>query len=79
MLYSTEYLIYGLFFGFPLAAVIFFVVSLVRYVRVKRSGADPQERKKRGILLIVSSIVAGALLAVVVGFIALLMMAIAFM
>ncbi len=79
MAYILQFLIYGLFFGLPLAAVIFFVVSLVRYVRAKRSGADPQERKKRRILLIVSSIIAGVLLAVVVGFIVLLMMAIAFM
>lgn len=79
MLYLTEFLLYGLFFGLPLAAVVFFVVSLVRYIRAKKCGIDAEKLKEHRILLIVSSVIAGVLLAVVVGFVTLLMMAIAFM
>lgn len=79
MAYILQFLIYGLFFGLPLAAVIFFLTSLIRYIRAKQRGADAQEMKKHKILLLASSIIAGVLLAVVVGFVTLLMMAIAFM
>ena len=39
----------------------------------------PEETKRRKIMLIIASVVAGVLVAVVIGFIALLFMAVAFM
>ena len=79
------YLMLFLFFGVPLAAIMFFAVSLVRYCaarkldRKKPGSIDPQTRKQRKILLIVSAVIAGVLMAADVAVVVLFYMAIAYM
>ena len=74
-----------LFFGIPLASVVLFVVSLVRYISAKRAiKRQPDTCEKRELIarrnvLIVASCIAGVLVAVVVAIVILLWMAIAFM
>ena len=49
--------------GLPIAAIIFFIVSLVRFLSGRKSGCDTREMKRRKILLVVSSVsVLGAIL-----------------
>ena len=62
----------------PLGTIVFFIVSLVRYVRGKKAGCVETEMKRRKVLLVVSAILMGVLVASVVGIIALLYMAIAY-
>lgn len=75
-------------FGLPLAAIVFFVVSLIRYLRlkikIKKYGApfsiySRDEMVKRTTLLVISVIVAIAVVAVVIGVYMLLLDAIAYM
>ncbi len=74
-----------LFYGIPGAAVLFFGISLYRYCyakyRNKRAEGSfgEDELWRRRILLILSSVMMGMLLAVVIGFSLLLLMAVAFM
>lgn len=74
-----------LFFGIPAILIGFFGVSIYRYITAKKQNEvspgtfTAEEIKKRKTILIVLSVVAGIIAAVVVGFIALLAMAIAFM
>lgn len=80
-----EMLISILFFAIPIGAITFFIVSLCQYISAKKQhkrqpgSVSPEELKKRKILMIVSSVIAGVLVAVVIGLIALLVMAVAFM
>lgn len=76
------------FFGLPLAAIIFFVFSLVRYLQAKiqnKKSGEPfsvysrDEIKKRLTLLIISIIVAIAEAAVITGVILLLLNGLAYM
>lgn len=85
MLFSGFDLIEFLYYFIPAASLIFFAVSLIRYLTAKRknkrapgSFSDAQISARR-ICLIVSSIIAGAMLIVVVAFFALMLMAVAFM
>lgn len=74
-----------LFFGIPAILLLLFGISLYRYTSAKKENREqpgthsPEEMKKRKLLLIVLSVIAGVLVAVVIGFIALLFMAVAFM
>jgi hypothetical protein len=74
-----------LFYGIPLGALAFFVVSLVRFCGGRKAnrltpGAVPaEEMRVRKIMLVVSSVIVGLLAAVVIGFTVLLYMAVAFM
>lgn len=74
-----------LFFGIPTVLLALFGVCVYRYVMAKRAnkacpGTYPaEELKRRKVMLIVISVVAGVLAVVVIGFIALLFMAVAFM
>ena len=74
-----------LFFAIPAIIIALLGVSIYRYVSAKRKNkltpgtVSAEEMKKRKILLIVSAIIAGALVIVVIGFIALLFLAVAFM
>lgn len=74
-----------IFFGIPLGLVVFFGNCLYRYVSAKRKnmeepGTFPEEEmKKRKTMVIVSAVTAGVVVAVVVGFLAMLVMAIAYM
>ena len=63
----------------PLGTIVFFIVSLVRYVSGKRAGCKEAEMKRRKVLLVVSAILMGVLVASIIGIIALLYMAIAYM
>lgn len=76
------------FFSLPSAAIVFFAVSLVRYLQAKiknKKSGEPfsvfprNEIKKRLTLLIISIIVAIAEAAVITGVILLLLNAIAYM
>lgn len=81
MLYVMQFFYYAI----PVAAVVFFVVSLVLFLSAKRQEAqapgsvDATRLKTLKWLLIVSSIIAGVLLLVVVAFVALMFMAVAYM
>ena len=74
-----------LVFGIPLASVILFVCSLIRYLDAKgqnreRPGAiSPEQMKRLRTQLIISSVILGVLVAVVVGIVVLLYLAIAYM
>lgn len=79
------YIIQFIFYGIPVAAICFFAGSLYRYFHAKSvNKKEPDtfsaaEMKKRKILLIVSSVIAGVLALVVIGFAILLYTAVAFM
>ncbi len=74
-----------LYFAIPVAAIVFFIVSLCLYLcGRKRSRLQPGSVSDRRLnflkwLLIVSSVIAGVLAAVVIAFMALMFMAVAFM
>jgi len=74
-----------IFFAVPALLLLFFGISLYRYISAKRENDETpgsysiEEIKKRKIILIIASVIAGALIAVVIGFIAMLFMAVAFM
>ena len=80
-----SYIISALYYIIPLFAVLFFGISLFRYHYAKfqnkrKPGTHSEAQiKSRKIWLIVSSVVAGILAVVVLAFIGLLMMAVAFM
>lgn len=79
------YLIFALFGSIPVAAVIFAVVSIIRYSSAKKANLQTPEAfsgdeiKSRRNLMIVSLIIAGILAAVVIGFACLMYLAIAYM
>ena len=74
-----------LFYGIPCLAIAFFVFSLVRYLSAARKNrrmpgsVEATEMRQKRTMLIVASAIFGVLLAVVVFFTALLMMAVAYM
>lgn len=80
-----SYVISALYYIIPLFAVLFFGISLFRYHYAKfqnkrKPGTYSEAQiKSRKIWLIVSAVVAGILAVVVLAFIGLLMMAVAFM
>lgn len=80
------YLLYDvLFFGLPLALLLFFGYSLFLFIDAKRKNkaapgsVSDSDVKKRKIMLIVASAICGVLLAVVIGFIIMMFMAVAYM
>ena len=88
MAYLILSFVYLFFFGLPLAAIVFFVVSLIRYLRLKikiKKYGEPfsvysrDEMVKRTTLLVISIIVAVVIVAIVVGIYILLLNAIAFL
>ncbi len=80
-----SYIVSALYYIIPAAAILFFGISLFRYCyarhKNKRTPGTYSESqiKSRKICLIVSSVIAGILAVVVLAFIGLLMMAVAFM
>ncbi|MBQ7922840.1 MAG: hypothetical protein IJ325_09755 [Clostridia bacterium] len=78
-------LLTALYFLIPSAAILFFVISLVMYLYARRKNKrvpgtyTENQMKTRLICLIVSSVIAGVLALVVIGFMILLFMAVAFM
>ena len=69
------YLLMGLFSAIPVAVLIWFVVSLVLYLR--RDPQDDELSRRRKILLIVSAVILGIIVLAIVAFWILLMIAIA--
>ena len=73
------------FFAIPIILIALFGVSLYRYISAKKQNKmapgtfSDAEIKKRKIMLFVLSVIAGVLAVIVVGFIALMFMAVAFM
>ena len=67
-------IIYLIVFGIPLAALAFFIVSLVRFI--KRDKNDMEQRRSRKISLIVSSVILVTVIAVWITMIILLSLAI---
>ena len=80
-----SYIISYLYYIIPAAAVLLFGISLFRYCYAKHKNKrspgtyTDAQMKSRKVWLIVSSVVAGILAVVVLAFIGLLMMAVAFM
>lgn len=74
-----------LFFAIPIAMILFFGISLYRYCsavsqnKVNPGTFAPVEIKNRKTCLIVASVIAGVFAMVVLGFAALLFMAVAYM
>ena len=73
------------FFACPIVLIALFLISADRYVSAKKQNkAAPgtfsdAEIKKRKITLIVLAVIAGVLAAIVIGFIALMFTAVAYM
>lgn len=82
---STWNLTQLFFYGIPLAAIVFFVVSVYRYVKAKRANKrqpgtfSEEEVNSRKLCMIVSSVIMGILVLIVVGLAVLLFMAVAYM
>ena len=80
-----QYLIGFLYLAIPIGALAFFAISLWQYLRVKKRVKQQPDSiplvklKALKIRLIISSLIAGCLAVIVIGFIALLFMAVAFM
>lgn len=76
---------YVLFFGLPLLALGFWIACMCLYFPAKKreknepGSVDSGKLKKYKVMMIVSSVIAGVLLVIVGGFIALIFMAVAFM
>lgn len=74
-----------LFFAVPPIVIIFFLVSLSKYRAAKArcaqepTSADQKELKKRKTILIAASVIAGVLVAIVIGLIILVSTSIAYM
>lgn len=81
---SLPYFIF-LFFAIPTIAIISFGISLYRYLAAKKKNKllpgsfSSEELAKRKTALIIFSVIAGILTAVVIGIIVLLFTAVAFM
>lgn len=81
MLYYVQYIFYGV----PILALVFFCVSLVRYISAKRKNkrqpesVGAKELQRRKLLLIISSVIVGVFVFAIVGLIVLLHTAVAFM
>ncbi len=74
-----------LFFAIPAGMLAFLGISGYRYISAKKKNAQTpgsiseREMKTRKTVFVITSAVAGVFLAVVLGFVALLFMAVAFM
>lgn len=74
-----------LFFGIPAILILLFGISLYRYLSAKKQNKEvpgsfsDSEMKKRKIMLIILSVISGVLAVIVIGFIALLFMVVAYM
>ena len=80
-----SYIVSVLYYLIPVAALAFFAVSLISFLAAKRKNKrapdtySPEQMKMKKICLVISSVILGMLAIVVIGFIVLLMMAVAFM
>ena len=80
-----SYAVPVLFYGIPVLSVLFFAVSLFLYChgrhrnKVQPGSVPAETMRTRKVVLIVSAVIAGIFVTVVLGFAALLLMAVAFM
>lgn len=42
----TAVLVYGIFFGVPLAVLLWFIISVIRFVRCDKNNAEIKKRRK---------------------------------
>lgn len=81
MFYLSQFLIYAL----PIAALVLFVISLVRYIcaiRANHRAPDTYSKSQmtaRLVWLIVTGVIMSAMMLMIAGFMLLLLMAVAFM
>jgi hypothetical protein len=74
-----------LYFSIPAITLVLFVVSLYKYLSAKKANKkspgtiNDEALKRRKTMLIVTSVIFAALVAVIIGFISLLFLAVAFM
>ena len=79
------YIFYALFFGAPVAAVIFFIVSLILFLKASKTNKktpgvfSASVLATRRVLLIISSVIAIVTVSVVVTIVSLVYMALAYM
>ena len=73
------YVVQGIFFGIPIAALLFFLISLYRFCNARKKNVSKEEMKSRKMWLIVSSVILGVLAGVLLTLAILLYMAIAYM
>lgn len=70
----------ALFYGLPIAALAWFVYSLGRYLTAKKDGGhDEKDLRRFRWTAILSGVIAGVLLSVVIGFLVLIGISIAYM
>ncbi len=80
-----NFLYYALFFALPVAVPVFLIVSICMYVYAKRANKkqpgtfSPEQLRTRRIVMIIAAAVSGVLLAVAIGFVILMFLAIAYM
>ena len=81
MFYLLQFVTYAL----PVAAVVLFAVSLVRYIRARRANRrapdtyDKGQMTSRLVWLIVTGVIMGIMVTVIFGFMLLLFLAVAFL
>ncbi len=74
-----------LFFAIPILLLSFLGISIYRYISAKRQNAkapdtfSSNELKTRKLLLIISAVLTAVFVTIVVGFVALLFLAVAYM
>ena len=79
------YLIQFLTYALPAAAVVLFVISLVRYIRARRANRrapdtyNKWQMTSRLVWLVVTGAITGTMVLMIVSFVLLLMTAVAFM
>ena len=79
------YLIQFLTYALPAVAVVLFAISLVRYIRARRANRrvpdtyNKWQMTSRLVWLIVTGAITGTMVLMIVGFVLLLMTAVAFM
>lgn len=82
---SMYYVSQIFFYGIPAAILVFFAVSLYRYLNARKRnkiqpGTVPEDEMSwRKMILVISSVILGILLVIVVGLAVLLYMAVAYM
>ena len=81
----VDWIFIFLYFSIPAITLILWGVSLYKYLSAKKANKkvpgtiSEDELKRRKTMLIVTSVIAAVLVAVIIGFIGLLFLAVAFM
>ena len=81
----VDWIFIFLYFSIPAITLVLFGVGLYKYLSAKKANkkapgtVNDEELKRRKTMLIVTSVIFAALVAVIIGFIGLLFLAVAFM